>query len=86
MRICSTDARLLDTALTSYQNFSIDWDPPENTTPEFSALKHLAKNIVINKADKINNVMILDKCSYKRAIEEILNENAKFSKLLGQKK
>ena len=30
--------------------------------------------------------MILDKCSYKRENEEILNENAKFPKLLGQKK
>ena len=32
-------ARLLDTALTSYQNFSSDKDPPENLTPsEFKAL------------------------------------------------
>ena len=37
-------ARLLDTALTSYQNFSNGQDPPENLTPsEFKALKHLSK-------------------------------------------
>ena len=77
-------ARLLDTALTSYQNFSSDWEPPENlTSSEFKALKRLSKNkdIVIQKADKGNTVVILDKCSYISAIEEILNDNSKFSKL-----
>ena len=75
--------RLLDTALTSYQNFSSDWEPPENVTSEFKALKCLSKNkdIVIQKADKGNTVVILDKCSYISAIEEILNDNSKFSKL-----
>ena len=79
-----TKARLLDTALTSYQNFSRDREPPENlTSSEFKALKRLSKNkdIVIQKADKGNTVAILDKCSYIRAIEEILNDNSKFSKL-----
>ena len=77
-------ARLLDTVLTFYQNFSSDRDPPENlTSSEFKALKRLSKNknIVIQKADKGNTVVILDKCSYISAIEEILNENSKFSKL-----
>ena len=87
--LCNKDmslikVRLLDTALTSYQNFSSDKDPPENLTPsEFKALKCLSKNqnIVIQKADKGNTVVILDKCSYISAIEEILNDNSKFSKL-----
>ena len=39
------------------------------------------QNIVIQKADKGNTVVILDKCSYISAIEEILNDNSKFSKL-----
>ena len=76
--------RLLDTVLAFYQNFSSDRDPPENlTSSEFKALKRLSKNknIVIQKADKGNTVVILDKCSYISAIEEILNENSKFSKL-----
>ena len=76
--------RLLDAALTSYQNFSSDRDPPENPTPsEFKALNRLSKNknIVIQKADKGNTVVILDKCSYISAIEEILNDSSKFSKL-----
>ena len=82
--ICVIKARLLDTALTSYQNFSRDQEPPENlTSSEFKALKRLSKNkdIVIQKADKGNTVVILDKCSYISAIEEILNDNSKFSKL-----
>ena len=37
-------ARLLDTELTSYQNFFSDQDPPENLTySEFKALKRLSK-------------------------------------------
>ena len=86
--LCNEDmslikARLLDTALTSYQNFSRDRDPPENLTSVFKALKHLSKNedIVIQKVDKGNTVAILDKCTYISAIEEILNDNSKFSKL-----
>ena len=85
MRICLlSKARLLDTALNSYQNFSSNRDPPENLTPpEFKTLKRLSKNknIVIQKADKYNAVVILDKCSYICAIEEILNDISKFSKL-----
>ena len=87
--LCNEDmsaikARLLDTALTSYQNFFSDREPPENlTSSEFKALKHLSKNkyIVIQKADKGNTVVILHKCSYISVIEEILNDNSKFSKL-----
>ena len=40
-----------------------------------------SKDIVIQKADKGNSVVILDKCSYISAIEKILNDNSKFSKL-----
>ena len=40
------------------------------------------KNIVIfHKADQGNTVVILGKCSYISAIEKILNDNSKFSKL-----
>ena len=39
------------------------------------------KNIAIQKADEGNIVVILDKCSYISVIEEILNDNSKFSKL-----
>ena len=87
--LCNKDmsvikTRLRDTELTSYKNFSSGREPPENlTSSEFKALKRLSKNkdIVIQKADKGNTVVILDKCSYISAIEEILNDNSKFSKL-----
>ena len=87
--LCNEDmsvikARLLDTALTSYQKFSRDREPPENlTSSQFKALKRLSKNkdIIIQKADKGTTAVILDKCSYISAIEEILNDNSKFSKL-----
>ena len=82
--LCNEDmslikTRLLDTALTSYQNFSSDREPPENLRSfEFKALKRLSRNkyIVIQKADKGNTVVILDKCFHVSAIEEILNDNS----------
>ena len=44
MRMSLIKTRLLDTALTSYQNFSSDWDPPENLIPsEFKTFKRLPK-------------------------------------------
>ena len=85
--LCNKDmslikAKLLNTALTSYQNFSSDRDPLGNLTSEFKALKRLSRNkdMVIQKADKGKTVVILDKCSYISAIEEILNDSFKFSK------
>ena len=77
-------ARLLDTALSSYESFSRDQNPSENlTASEFKALSHLSKNktIVIQKADKGNTIVILDKISYISAIKEILNDHTKFSNL-----
>ena len=40
------------------------------------------KDISIHKADKCNTVVILDKCSYISAIEEIHNDNSKCSRLI----
>ena len=77
-------ARLLDTALSSYESFSRDQSPSENlTASEFKALRRLSKNknIVIQKADKGNTIVILDKTSYISAIEETLNDQTKFSNL-----
>ena len=50
-------AKLLDLALTSYQNLSSDQDPPENILPsEIKVLKRLSKNknIAIQIGDKGN--------------------------------
>ena len=74
-------ARLLDIALTTYQNFSSDQDPPENLIPsEPWNVCQKAKTSSFRK--QINNtVVILDECSYISATEEILNDNSKSSKL-----
>ena len=69
-------ARLLDTTLSSYESFSSDQSPSENlTVTEFKALRHLSKNknIVIQKADKGNTIVIIDKISYISTIEEIFS-------------
>ena len=49
----------------------------------FQALRHLSKNknIVIQRADKGNTIVILDKISYISAIEEILDDYTKLSNL-----
>ena len=45
MRISLIKASMLDTTLTSYQNFSRDQCPAENIKPcKLKTLKHLAKN------------------------------------------
>ena len=76
-------ARLVDIVLTSYQGFSSDRDQPENLTySELKVFKGFSKNkdIVIQKADnKGITVVILGKCSCISGIEEILNDNSKFS-------
>ena len=87
--LCSGDlplinTRLLDRALSSYEGFSSHWSPFENlTASEFKALRHLSKNknIVTQKADKGNTIMILDKIAYISAIKEILNDHKKISNL-----
>ena len=75
---------LLDTALSSYESFSSDRSPSEKlTVSQFKALRYLSKNqnIVIQKADKGNTIVILNKISYISTIEEILNDHTKFSNL-----
>ena len=54
-----------------------------NTSSEFKALRNLSKNknIFIQKTNKGNTIVILDKISYISAIEEILNDHTKFSNL-----
>ena len=71
-------------ALSSYKNFCKDKNPPGNlTNHEFQALKDLInnKNIVIQKADKGNIVVILDKTSYTEKVGEILKDLSKFEKI-----
>ena len=54
-----------------------------STASEFKALRHLSKIkiIVIQKADKGNTIVTLNKIFYISATEEILNNHANFSNL-----
>ena len=75
-------ARLLDTALSSYESFSNDKKTSETVTAsELKALRYLSKNksIVIQKADEGNTIVILDKISYISVIGKILDDYTKFS-------
>ena len=75
-------ARLLDTALSSYESFSNDKKTSETVTAsELKALRYLSKNksIVIQKADEGNTIVILDKISYISVIWKILDDYTKFS-------
>ena len=75
-------ARLLDTALSSYESFSNDKKTSETVTvSELKALRYLSKNksIVIQKADEGNTIVLLDKISYISVIGKILDDYTKFS-------
>ena len=70
--MCSEDlslmkARVLDTALSSYESFSSDESRSENLrASEFEALRYLSKkkNVMIQKKGKGNTNVILAKISY----------------------
>ena len=77
-------ARLLDTALSSYESFSSGRSPSEDlTVSEVRALSHLSKNknIAIQKADKGYTIVILDKAFNISATEKIIIDHKKFSKI-----
>ena len=76
--------RLKDIALNSFQNYL----NPNNSAsklsalprPEFHAIKSLSKlkDIIIQKSDKGNSVVIMDKVDYIRKMDEILKDTSKF--------
>ena len=79
----SIKSRLLDTAFTSY-NFFERIRPVSNLNEaELNALENLTKNknLVIQKADKGNTVVIINKNDDKTKIKNILSDSTKFKKL-----
>ena len=77
-------ARLLDTALSSYESFTGGRSPSENlTVSQFRVLRHLSKNknIVIQKADTGYTIVILDNIFYISVIEKIFIDHTKFSNI-----
>ena len=74
-------SRLKDIALTSYYSYNRSPHPPDNLTDEeFSALKSLTlnKDLIIQKADKGNAVVILNRTSYVERMNDILSDQSKF--------
>ena len=77
-------ARLKDIGLSSYRLYNKKDHRFENLTPsEYDAFLGLAsnENLIIQKADKGNTVVIVDKLSYVQKVEALLSDTSKFSKV-----
>ena len=69
---------------TSYSAFSKDNSPPFNLSKdEFESLCKFKNenNPVIQKADKDNTIVILDKDSYLKSVETLLKDSSKFKNI-----
>ncbi|XP_057293867.1 uncharacterized protein LOC130622418 [Hydractinia symbiolongicarpus] len=75
--------RLKDTAFSSYYSYNSNPEKPSLPANEFKALQDLMNrdDIVIQKADKGNTVVLLNKDSYIVAVESLLDDDTKFAKL-----
>ena len=77
----SVKALLQDTAFTSYSAFYKGNYPLSNLSKnEFESLCKLKNenNLVIQKVDKGNTIVILDKDSYLKSVETLLKDSSKF--------
>ena len=74
--------RIKDTALTPFRNYNANV-PQHLSNEEFETLKTLSGNcnLVIQKADKGNSVVIIQKDVYVRHMETILSDLNKFEKV-----
>ena len=69
---------------TSYSAFNKDNFPPSNfSKDEFESLHKLknVNNLVIQKTDKGNTIVILDKDSYLKSVETILKDSSELKKI-----
>ena len=69
---------------TSYSAFNKDNFPPSNfSKDEFESLHKLTNvnNLVIQKTDKGNTIVILDKDSYLKSVETILKDSSELKKI-----
>ena len=80
--IDSIKTRIKDIALTSFRNYNANV-PQHLSNEEFEALKTLSKNcnLVIQKADKDNSVVMVDKDVYLRRMETTVSDHNKFEKV-----
>ena len=74
--------RIKDTALTSFRNYNANV-PQHLSNEEFEAQKTLSKNcnLVIQKADKGNSVVMVEKDVYLRHMERTISDHNKFEKV-----
>ena len=76
-------SKIKDVGLSSFR-LNNKKDRFENLTEdEYQAFLNLKsnKNIIIQKADKVNSVVIIDHLKYVRKMEELLRDRSKFVKI-----
>ena len=76
-------SKIQDIGLSSFRMYNKKEHKFDNISDEeYAAFLNLMKNenIIIQKADKGNNIVILDKTDYIEKIEEILSNETKFEK------
>ena len=75
--------KIKDVALTSFRNYNVNL-PLNLLDEECKALQNLSKNtnLVMQKSDNGNSVVILDEGVYTKRRESLLSDNAKFEKLI----
>ena len=82
--LANVKTRLKDTTLTSYSAFNKDNSPSFNLSKdEFESLCKLKdeNNLVIQKADKGNTIVIHDRDSYLKSTETLLKDSSKFKNI-----
>ena len=81
-------SKLKDIALTSFREYHSSTNVPKNLTKaEFNAMKKLANNndLIIQKADKGNCIVIINKNTYLQNINNILADETKFESITFKK-
>ena len=75
--------KIKDVALTSFRNYNVNL-PLNLLDEECKALQNLSKNtnLVMQKSDNGNSVVILDEGVCTKRRESLLSDNAKFEKLI----
>lgn len=75
--------KIKDTALTSFRSFDKNNIPSNLSESEFQALRNLSSNldIVIQKSDKGNSVVLVDKVAYIERVKSLLTDPSKFQTL-----
>ena len=78
-------SKLKEEALSSFYDYNGQNNKPSNlTSEEFQSLQKLANNndIIIQKSDKGNSIVLIDKITYIERMSEILNDSSKFVPLI----